>query len=70
MEHPDCAMLQDPCSPLQLPPPSPLEKNLKAACSYLAGALSQGRGVVCLALCHSVLGVQAQPQRAALTLRS
>lgn len=27
----------------------------------LAGALSQVRGVVCLALCHPVLGVQAQP---------
>lgn len=26
MEHPDCAMLQDLCSPLQLPPPSPWRK--------------------------------------------
>lgn len=61
IEHPDCAVLWDLCSPLQLPPASPLQKNLKAACSYLAGALSQVHGVVSVALCHPVLGVQAQP---------
>lgn len=61
MEHPDSAMLRDPCSPLQLPPPSPMEKNAKAACSCLAGGLSRAHGIVWLALCHPVLSVPVLP---------